>query len=293
MSANTLGLLVVCALGGGANGANVNVPMSLEEAFSVAVTSLRWRRFDVVVEDSATLAHFGPKKAITRASKMSIQVSVRPRGQAATSSDMVIPIAYVAKSFQCQEELVSLVSLARPPDSLLVVVQSSNVSQVESCYANLTHSRSFILFEADGNTLFNVRTFKHEEVVVQNVWRIEKGGDVVDKVVDLKGAQVRMITLSWPPWLSVYDCNENKGCKTRGLLAELNDIVKEMFNFTYVVDKEPGDFWGSTPITGTYYDDNATFGGVLGAVVSQEYDIAASIWMHTRDRFYWMDTTLR
>ena len=45
------------------------------------------------------------------------------------------------------------------------------------------------------------------------------------------------------------------------------NALSKMYNFTWTVEKEPNDDWGTVPKTGTHEDDNATFGGVLGDVI--------------------------
>ena len=45
------------------------------------------------------------------------------------------------------------------------------------------------------------------------------------------------------------------------------DNLADSYNFTWTVEADPNYDWGTTPVSGTYYDDNATFSGVLGEVL--------------------------
>ena len=60
--------------------------------------------------------------------------------------------------------------------------------------------------------------------------------------------------------------------------------VAEMFNITFTCHKDPLNEWGSTPKSGTWHDENATFSGALGRVVNGEYDVSASGWFHSYER---------
>lgn len=51
--------------------------------------------------------------------------------------------------------------------------------------------------------------------------------------------------------------------------------------------------WGLKPLTGSWFDPNATFGGVFGSVVNDEYDLGLSIWSPTMERSFWGDFTRR
>ena len=70
-------------------------------------------------------------------------------------------------------------------------------------------------------------------------------------------------------------------------------IAGNTFNFTTTCNSEISGDWGAIPKTGGWYDQNATFGGILGRVISGEFDIAASAWFHNHQRFEWLDFPFR
>ena len=53
-----------------------------------------------------------------------------------------------------------------------------------------------------------------------------------------------------------------------GILADLLDILGETYNFTWSLDKDPNNDWGTEPKTGQIGWKNATWGGNLGEVRS-------------------------
>ena len=70
--------------------------------------------------------------------------------------------------------------------------------------------------------------------------------------------------LPWSPFVDIKECDENKqNCKVDGLNVEMLEIISKMFNFTFTIDMEPDGNWATVPITGSYYDANATFGVML------------------------------
>ena len=104
----------------------------------------------------------------------------------------------------------------------------------------------------------------------------------------------RTLTLSWAPWLSIVDCDDQLTyCQTEGLLPELFSIVESLYNFTLVATKEPDNFWGTVPVRGSYFDSDAEFGGVMGGVIVGDHDMSVSAWSHNIERFSWCDFSMR
>ncbi len=66
-----------------------------------------------------------------------------------------------------------------------------------------------------------------------------------------------------------------------------------MFNMTFTCNKDMDGDWGTGPKTGTWYDKNATFGGVLGRVINGEYDVSLAAWFHSPERSLWLDFHIR
>ena len=90
---------------------------------------------------------------------------------------------------------------------------------------------------------------------------------------DLQGLQITSTSLTWPPYLTIDGCNEDglKCKKNYGYLIDIMDKLAFKFNFTYISQKNMDNDWGSFGINGTY-------GGVLGDVKNNSYDMCLSTW---------------
>ena len=67
-------------------------------------------------------------------------------------------------------------------------------------------------------------------------------------------------------------------------------MIETNFNCSIQLDKEPNGNWGTVPLNGaSFQDSNATFNGIFGAILDQNYDLSASSWNGNPDRFLWFD----
>ncbi len=73
------------------------------------------------------------------------------------------------------------------------------------------------------------------------------------------------------------------------MFQDFIDIVTAMFNMTFTCNNDPLGDWGTTPKTGSWYDKNATFSGVLGRVINGEYDVSVHAWFQNQERSLWLD----
>ena len=74
-----------------------------------------------------------------------------------------------------------------------------------------------------------------------------------------------------------------------GLIHEFLEIVSYQFNFTMVPD--PGTVWGRFPVTGGWFDWNATFTGIFKEAVQGQTDLGLSFWTNLIERHLWVDTS--
>ncbi len=77
------------------------------------------------------------------------------------------------------------------------------------------------------------------------------------------------------------------------MFQDFLDVISDMFNITFTCNKDPLNDWGTGPKTGTWFDKNATFSGVLGRVINGEYDVSVSAWLRNVERSLWLDYHIR
>ena len=132
-------------------------------------------------------------------------------------------------------------------------------------------------------------TLKHNPQVVSNEVHFQQSGRIIEKY-DMQGLHVKCSTLSWAPYLSLYDCNEETGkdCKSTGYIADIMNLLGSSQNFTWHCDAEPNNDWGVTPKSGPS-NVNGTWGGVVGDVVNGDYPLCLSFWTNTYSRIGMMD----
>ena len=138
---------------------------------------------------------------------------------------------------------------------------------------------------------------------------------------DMQGNMILGITLPWPPFMSAGECkDEHRNCDLKGYATDMLDIIAGEFNFTWRVDLEPNKEWGAIPKGGgSWYDPNATFHGVLGAIgkmnnwspfsvqsldsclvsksdlfllVDNDYDLGLPAWVRNIERLLWVDLSV-
>ena len=133
--------------------------------------------------------------------------------------------------------------------------------------------------------LFRVQTFRQQNILVQNEWKYSELGTYM-KVFDLKGALLTFRTLSWAPWLTLYnctsddtvpecsnnDCSSSSICQAKGLLANLVSTLSRSNNFSVKYERQADGQWGIDGEERTDWNDpNANFTGVFGSTVRREH----------------------
>ena len=134
-----------------------------------------------------------------------------------------------------------------------------------------------------------ILTLKHDSQVVSNEVRFDRSGKMIEEY-NMQGLHVKCSTLSWAPYLSLSDCDENTGkdCKSTGYIADVMNILGNSLNFTWHCDADPNNDWGVTPKSGPS-NVNGTWGGVVGAIVNGDYPLCLSFWTNTYSRIGMMD----
>ena len=100
------------------------------------------------------------------------------------------------------------------------------------------------------------------------------GSFLVQEKYDLQGLEIRSLAIPWPPYMYMEDCDRNGICTNSGYLIDYVDILAKKCNFTYKSFREMGGNWGSV-------DSDE---GIIGRVLSGEFDCSISGWVWTVDR---------
>ena len=104
-----------------------------------------------------------------------------------------------------------------------------------------------------------------------------------DTYFNLNGLKLRSLDYDWYPYLWVTDCaNDNKGCKVKGFIVDVIDLVAKQLNFTYELTKEPNGIWGNEMVDNSL--PNMNWSGVMGGVVTGQYDLSLNAWRYTKER---------
>ena len=192
---------------------------------------------------------------------------------------------------------LELISKTKIKSSILVIVEPIRKGEVEKVNAILSQISENIYFylnyiEETSEPKIQWRkliTLKHNPQVVSNEVHFDPFGQIIEGY-DMQGLHVKCSTLSWAPYLSLYDCNEETGkdCKSTGYIADVMNLLGSSLNFTWHCDAEPNNDWGVTPKSGPS-NANGTWGGVVGDVVNGDYPLCLSFWTNTYSRIGMMD----
>ena len=102
---------------------------------------------------------------------------------------------------------------------------------------------------------------------------------------DMHGVEITATSLTWAPYLTIDDCNEfGKECAINsGYMIDFMDKLADIYNFTYVSQKNVENDWGDLPISGAV-GTNGTNGGIWGDIISKHYDMSLNMWTWTLER---------
>ena len=111
--------------------------------------------------------------------------------------------------------------------------------------------------------------------------KFERNKSKIIEAYDLQGLQIRSTSLTWPPYLTIDDCNaEGKNCaKNYGFMIDFMDTIAIKYNFTYLSQKNLYNKWYEIGADGKNR-------GVWGEVISKDYDLSLSpwYWIISRDK---------
>ena len=69
------------------------------------------------------------------------------------------------------------------------------------------------------------------------------------------------------------------------------NFLMPVYNFTWFCDTDLDQNWGTIPLSGNWNDPNVTFGGVMGNIINDEYDMSPTTWLMQQNRQPWMSFT--
>jgi hypothetical protein len=101
---------------------------------------------------------------------------------------------------------------------------------------------------------------------------------------DLNVLTIYYIALDWEPFATFKDCNSvGKECSSSGYLIDYINILSKELNFTYEAHSDPDSDWGVLPKSGPN-NHSGIWGGVVGGLVNNKYDLSLSAWNWIIDR---------
>ena len=134
-------------------------------------------------------------------------------------------------------------------------------------------------------TLFKNELQWHQVIALRTGFSVNKIQFLTDMIIDdshfdLRGLKIRSLDLDWEPYVRIVDCDNNKGCKVNGFNIDMVDLIAGQLNFTYESTKEPNGEWGYEMLDGTAASINANWSGVMGGVITGQYDMSLSSWLY-------------
>lgn len=174
------------------------------------------------------------------------------------------------KSGDQMESILHLISENKIGRSI-VILDEADMSKLERKLENINQTTDFYVLKTPNLVWFKVITLK-------NVGKTIINGPIIGgkDIYNLQGLNIQGLTLSWPPYFSIEDCDSNgKHCMNQnGFLADVWDIFGSLFNFTWSSDKEPNGDWGMSPKNGGPYNLSSQWGGVMGSLVMEKVNMA-------------------
>ena len=147
-------------------------------------------------------------------------------------------------------------------------INQKTFQEIEMLVRNLSKNMYFYIMymdSADGEKIACKRIISiqnNKKVLVQSV-QCDSKKNIKN---DMEGIHLTCLTLPWPPYVDLLDCNSNNGknCTSVGYLPDLFTLLGERLNFTWHCDADPNEDWGVVPVSGP-----ANASGVWGGVVDR------------------------
>ena len=255
-------------------------------------------RDDVVLISS--LIHRAQQTNSVRSRWMQLQVDEEGSRHQYTTDYLKMDALVILSSMEESDlkKSLDMISKTRIKTSLLVLLcnaHQTDIIELKNIVSQLSENMYFYLHYSKGEVGSSklmwerVISIRHNPQVIMNEIEFSSVGRVKPSY-DLQGIHITCSTLSWAPYLSLFDCNESDGksCKSEGYLADLVDMMGNQQNFTWHCDAEANNDWGTAPKSGPA-NMNGTWGGVLGDVTNGDYPLCLSSWTNTYSRIGMVD----
>ena len=184
------------------------------------------------------------------------------------------------------EDLLKIIGQTNVKESLLILDEpKDDMSDLQGLVEEMKLNAFFYLAipEVDGGIMAWYQVISLASgCVIDRISFFPNTLFVSDKF-NLNGLEVTSTSLSWPPFYSMEDCNEEGCAISNGYLKDYIDILARRFNFTHVSYKDMDNDWGVFPKEGPF-NLSGTWGGVMGDVVNNKFDMSVSAWWWTSDR---------
>ena len=123
---------------------------------------------------------------------------------------------------------------------------------------------------------------------VTNPIELNQFGHVIENY-DLKGLKIWSNTLSWAPFFTIENCDEEgQNCDHYGFYHDHMEAMGKLTNFSFESHTDPDNNWGVRPISGPF-NKSGIWGGSMGEVINGNYMISISQWVWNIDRYGLVD----
>ena len=135
------------------------------------------------------------------------------------------------------KQFLNIISKTKIKKALLVFFDTLNqnkIKELKGLVSRLSENMYFYVYYSTidaGSGSYRlmwerVISIRHNPQVIMNQLEFSSFGRIKPSY-DLQGIHIKCSTLSWAPYLSLFDCNEDDGksCKSEGYLADLVDMM--------------------------------------------------------------------
>ena len=181
-----------------------------------------------------------------------------------------------------KDDLVSYlraIKLRQIKMSLLVLSKPWDNEKINLMKKHLSDLQASVLFYIAMPTSNQINYMTWHQIIslksgsALNHLQFAENSSRIIETFNMHGLEISSKSLSWAPYLTIDDCNEDglECGKNYGYLIDFMDKLAVEFNFTYVSQKNVDNDWWHVGTHGVY-------GGVWGAVKSNQYDMSLSVW---------------
>ena len=182
------------------------------------------------------------------------------------------------------------------PEKLMIISEPTHDydEELQNFLVHTLHSRAFLkLLCKDYNlancSLSRVQTTKHEAKFVEHDMQWSNSFNKFDfKKLDYQGLSFKLDGKLYSPYHVIYDDKYGNQIHDGFAIALFNHLAHSL-NFSISLDLNFDKEFGSIPISGSWKYPNATFTGVLKAIIDGTQDSSASAWLFQHERIPWID----